>query len=573
MYLTDPAADVDLAQLFFPSSVHSMSGRDDATRIGPWTVRDQDEQSTFSVRASSSIWEAKTYRFVCAPDRFRYEVTVEGDGRIEETTFLGGYCSAQPRWGSGYFLSGHRFTRGFNPEPNAEDRWYFDPDGARTIDLTGGPMPGKRHWFFTPAPFCYALETGVGWMGIGLEAAPGAGRFTEFRYTGGGGFFLTVPYEGSVRVDGTLTLPALGFDFAPTEFDALSAHVAALRASGAAPLPQRQESSWWSRPIFCGWGAQCARAAALDGYRSTGDDAVDGPAFLLSMPRAPDGARQDVYEEFLETLDAHDVRPGTVTIDDKWQARYGENDVDTEKWPDLAGFIRACHERGQRVLLWLKAWDVEGVPDDECIRNREGTRLGVDPTHPAYERRLRSSVRRMLSAEGYGADGFKIDFTHRVPVGPGLISFGEERGLELMKRYLANIYTEAKAAKPDALIMTHTPHPYLADVVDMIRLNDMVDLSRLADPSVGSDIVRTVSMRARVARIAMPEALIDTDNWPVRNKAMWREYLRLQPLVGVPSLYFADRIDVTQERFDLNDYELIREIWNDSGRGIGVPSV
>jgi hypothetical protein len=173
----------------------------------------------------------------------------------------------------------------------------------------------------------------------------------------------------------------------------------------------------------------------------------------------------------------------------------------------------------------------------------------------------------MLCPDGYDADGFKIDFTHRIPVGPGLLAHGTAWGLELMRLYLATIYSEAKAVKPDALVMTHTPHPYLADVLDMIRLNDMVDLSRLADPAVGRDIRRTVTTRARVARIAMPGTLIDTDNWPVRDKAMWREYLRLQPSIGVPSLYFADRIDVTQEMFDADDYELIRETWNACDRG------
>jgi hypothetical protein len=220
----------------------------------------------------------------------------------------------------------------------------------------------------------------------------------------------------------------------------------------------------------------------------------------------------------------------------------------------------------------LKAWDREGVPDDECVRNASGVPLSVDPTNPDFEQRLRASVRRMLGSDGYNADGFKIDFTHRIPVGPALRLWGDSWGLELMKRYLGIIYEEAKRTKADALVMTHTPNPYLADVTDMIRLNDMLDLTRLDDPSAGLDIERTLTQRAAVARIACPDALIDTDNWPVRSRAIWRDYARLQPSLGVPSLYFSTHIDLTGEPLDDADYELIREAWNgiDRPRPVGT---
>jgi len=187
--------------------------------------------------------------------------------------------------------------------------------------------------------------------------------------------------------------------------------------------------------------------------------------------------------------------------------------------------------------------------------------LSVDPTNPQFDRRLRASVRRMLSPDGYGADGFKIDFTHRIPNGPGLRIHGDSWGLELLRLYLSIIHDEARAIKADALIMAHTPHPYLTDVVDMIRLNDMLDLTELDDPLAGWDIARAMELRARVARAACPDTLIDTDNWPVRNKAVWREYIELQPKIGTPSLYFATHIDLTQEPLEAEDYDLIRETW------------
>jgi hypothetical protein len=268
--------------------------------------------------------------------------------------------------------------------------------------------------------------------------------------------------------------------------------------------------------------------------------------------RAPDFARQALYEDFLARLEQEQVCPGIVVLDDKWQATYGDNRVDPAKWPDLRGFIDRQHAAGRKVLLWLKAWDPEGVPPGECITNAAGLPLAVDPNNIAYEKRLRESVQHMLSPDGYDADGFKIDFTARIPSGPGTNTAGNAWGLELMKRYLGQIYTEAKLVKPEALVMTHTPNPYLADVLDMIRLNDI---------NMHKDVTRAMRHRARVAAIACPAAVIDTDNWPITNKADWRTYTALQPDLGVPSLYYASHIDSTREPLDADDYALLRTHW------------
>jgi hypothetical protein len=167
----------------------------------------------------------------------------------------------------------------------------------------------------------------------------------------------------------------------------------------------------------------------------------------------------------------------------------------------------------------------------------------------------------MLGKDGYNADGFKIDFTARVPAGAGMRLTGDLWGLELMRRYLEILASEARLVKPDALIMTHTPHPYLADVTDMIRLNDI---------NCAQDVNRAMTIRARVARIACPEAVIDTDNWPVASRAEWRKYLALQPELGVPSLYFANAIDASREPLEAEDYELIREVWRQHRAGLQV---
>ncbi len=527
-----------LADLFVFSGVQPLNGRDDTYAVGRWEAEETPAGVTLSITGQSTVWRAKTFRFICTPERLTYQVEVEGSGYLAEVQYFGGYHAASLRWGSGFFWSGQRFAQLFNPEPNVPEMFYHPPAATNKIDLTGVPIPNRGDWFFTPPPFCFAAEIADGWLGMGVETPAGTNTFTQYTYHGSlEAFYLSLSYEGHTRVDERYVLPAIGFDFAATEYAALGAHVAALREAGHVPVPESAAPAWWRTPIFCGWGSQCHLAAVESG-------------------RAPAYARQEHYEDFLAALEANSLHPGIVVLDDKWQAAYGENQVDEDKWPDLRGFVARQHDRGRHVLLWLKAWDPEGIPVEECITHAGRQPVAVDPTNPAFERRFRASVRRMLSPEGYNADGFKIDFTARIPSGPGLRSFQPVWGLELMKRYLAILYAEAKLVKPDALVMTHTPHPYLADVLDMIRLNDI---------NVGKDVNRAMTHRARVARLGCPEAVIDTDNWPITDKATWRAYIQLQPELGVPSLYFATHIDSTGEALTPEDYALLREVWARSG--------
>jgi hypothetical protein len=533
VYLNDRAG-VRVAELFVASGVHTQAGQDDTTALAGWEVEQNDGSVTLTRHAQSSLWRSKRFRFRLSEQRLTCEIEVEGSATVTTVDYFGGYCSAQPRWGSGYFWSGQAFRQGFNPEPYIDETFTFAPSGGSVIDLTGVPIPNKGSWFFTPPPFCFAFEIATGWLGIGVEARPGENRYCEFGYHGQReAFSLSLDYAGYLRVDGTYTLPAIGFDFGADPYDAIARHAEALRAQHYAPRVAQPKPRWWREPIFCGWGAQCGLAR-------------------VSGARAPELARQEHYEDFMRTLEARGIAPGTVVIDDKWQAAYGENTVDPDKWNDLPGFITRQHDAGRRVLLWLKAWDPDGLPAEECVTNSAGVIVAADLTSPAYERRLRAAVRRMLSPQGYNADGFKIDFTARIPASPGLHSASDVWGLELMRRYLSIIYSEAKQTKPDALVIAHTPHPYLADVLDMIRLNDI---------NTGKDVNAAMQHRARIAALACPNALIDTDNWPITDLAAWRKYLPLQVQLGVPALYCVTEIDNTGEQLQDDDYALVRDLW------------
>lgn len=520
-----------LMDLFMVSSVHTMDGRDSSTRCeGPVCIQ-TPEGIGLRWTTDSSIWASKTFELFANEEGLRYTAWVEGDGALDEVELLSGYYSgANMRHGTARFYSAFFGESLLNPEPTCQERRLVDPRERTMIDLMGVPIPGRDHWFFTPPPFCFVLRQQDICYTLGVTAEPGHHTFTEYEYAGGEGGGLRLRYDGHQQARGHYQLPTVHMLLGNEEYALLGDFCAIGRTRDGAKV----RANWWNTPIFCGWGAQSAM------YKE------------YKLP-APALAKQDFYQKFTDSLDEKGIDPGIIVIDDKWQSHYGINDVDTQKWPDMRGFIDAMHAKGRKVLLWLKAWDPEGVPAECCVRDFAGNKLAIDPTNDAYGAIFGDALHRMLSYEGLNADGFKIDFTARIPSGPHCTLAQQEIwGLELMRAYLSMVYDGAKAIKSDALIMCHCPHPYLQDKCDMIRLNDI---------NIGRPVNEQMIHRAKVAHAAMPDCLIDTDNWPMPNKAAWLDYVRIQPELGIPSLYYLWHMDNSDEDILDEDLEVVRESW------------
>lgn len=531
-----PAARITLpdgrvmAELFLLSSAHTQNGRDVSTAIPQWQVEKLADGYILRGETDSLIWQHKRVALAMKENRLTYSMTVEGQGAFTDVELLSGlYTGCNARHSNARFYSGFYGDSLFNCEPDGQEQYTVSPCERSLIDMTGVPIPGRDHWFFTPPPFCFVLRNGDTCMTLGVTTAPGKHSFVEYEYTGGRGQGLLLRYEGMTYVDGAYELPQVQMIFGQDEY-ALLGEFSRLERLKA---PAQKQFDWWTRPIFCGWGAQSA--LSQDYHRS-----------------APALACQQFYEEFTTSLDEKGINPGTIVIDDKWQKSYGLNNEDTDKWPDMKGFIRQMHEKGRKVLLWLKAWDPEGVEPALCIRDWKGNPQAIDPQNPAYLAIFQKACRHMLSADGLDADGFKIDFTARIPTCAGCQRYGEHWGLELMRDYLSMVYDTAKAIKEDALIMCHCPHPYLADKLDMIRLND-VNIAKPVNPQM--------IHRAKVATAVLPDKLIDTDNWPMPNKQAWLDYERIQPELGVPSLYYLWHMDNSPENITDRDLDVVRACW------------
>lgn len=544
--LTD-ADGVAWADLLLCSSLHTSAGLDDTAALTQPAIETDAEGVTVTIDARSSVWESRRLVLRCREETLALRVEVAGTGSLTDAFLLGGYSSVEPGRGTGWFASGAGFRSLVNPGPSSPDALALAAAEPASVDVVGGSQPGRGNWFFTPPPFCYPVSrspvSGPGlpegpWMTMGLAAAISEQQFTGFHYEPGERTFaLRLSYEGATRVDGAFATPWLLFTFGASDpYEGIASYV---RATGF-EAPRREVAAWWREPIFCGWGAQCHLAWTSGG-------------------RAADFATQRQYDAFLASLDVNGIDPGTLVIDDKWERAYGSGEPDPDRWPDLRGWIARRHAEGRRVLLWWKAWDPEVVPPGLCVRNAAGLPVSVDPSNPAYLERLESVIARMLSPDGHDADGLKVDFTALTPSGPGMSRNGASWGVELLHRLMEAIYRAAKRAKPDALVMTHTPNPSFADVTDMIRLNDV---QRLDDPSPGADFVAHMVHRARIARAALPGVLIDTDNWAMPDRATWRRYLELQGELGVPSLYYTSHIDCSGEAFDEEDYAALRDAWS-----------
>ncbi|NJD03737.1 MAG: hypothetical protein FIA99_14335 [Ruminiclostridium sp.] len=491
-----------------------------------------------------------------------YYIQLAGKGSLDECNFFQGYTaipikednemqieyrSKKPALAKGAYpqASLPGFKTVFNPQPNHDMKQYFWL-GEYSVILGASDRSYLGHafhdgsWQLVPSPLCYAMsgECSGHWMTMGLGVEPGQYNFTAYEYIGGSSFGLNIAYEGHTQIDGQWESPHVILAFADEEYAALAKYVNILQEEGYIHFPKRKIANWWKLPIVCGWGYEC--------YIRTQ---------LTTVP-PPHYATQGNYEFIAKTLEKHDIRPGMLVVDDKWQTYYGNPYPDIGKWLDMRGFIESQHKKDIRVLLWLKLWDCEGLPAEECVTDENGKAITVDPSNPAYEKRLRAAVSNMLSGdEGcLNADGFKLDSINSTPTGKKLKAFGKIWGIELLKKLYDIIYDEAKKVKPDALIIGHSPNPYFADVIDVLRLNDI----HHADER----IIKRMTHRARVAGIACPDWLIDTDNWPIPNRKTWMEYMREQPKLGIPSLYYIDYIDISGEKITDDDYEEIRRIWD-----------
>ncbi|MGV3714242.1 hypothetical protein [Pseudolysinimonas sp.] len=557
------------SELSLLASAHTRTGADETLRVVAVEVAAAADVVEVRVAARSSTWARRETVLRCSADRVELRVELDGTGDLTDVELLGGRA-ALPTTASGEFRSRIGFAGVLVPAATEPVQLVRPAAVPGVLGVIGDADAGRLNAVFSPPPLAFGLSReaphgatdvpGGDWLGMWLRAPVDELAMTAVRYVPlDGGFLLRLDYEGHTPVDGSWTSPTVVLRPAASGWGVLDDYRADLAAAGLAP-GRTHSAGWWSEPLFCGWGAQCARAARdARGIPMPAAGTPPEEVALAGAARpAPWYARQHVYDEFLARLDAHDLDPGTIVVDDRWQASYGLGTVDEEAWPDLKGWIAARHAEGRRVLLWWKAWDAEGVPAEECVRTADGEPFTVDAGNPAYRARLAGIVRHLLSADGLDADGFKLDFTQRGPSGQSLVGTPGVWGMAALHLLLRTMADAAREVKPDALLIAHSMHPSFGDVFDMARLNDVTerDVHGRRIP-----VTAQLELRAGITARVLPEHLVDTDQWPMPDRAQWRSYVEAQPRFGVPALYYLEAIDNSGEELGDDDLALVRDSW------------
>ncbi len=537
-------------RLFLMPQINTSTMKDKVPEIVAVSLRKQGSDPVIELTFRSLCWKYK--KVIWRLNDFFIETycLLEGEWQfyIDDLTFLGTLSPDK-------VLSKGNFHTLFSPVPNAENYNLFKPSQIAHNPISAGGFHGGTG-FFTPAPFFYAFQWHTGDnVGVGLHCHPGENNFSDFSYLGEHqGFLFRLEYDCATLSHSPARTPSLVFYCGNDPIELLKQYCDHLYEKGIAPKNAHHQPEWWHGPIFCGWGEQCS-CAMKDTYNKS-----DGQ---LNTSLAREACTQKNYEQWLDYLLEKGLKPRIIIIDDGWESIPGSPIPHATRWRNLRTFIDYCHSQRIKVLLWWNCFESQMAQPNETIRTLEGIPVKglygapcADPTNPNFAKRLKKILQRLLSKRqrALNADGLKIDINGSIPSGKGFLVQGNVWGTELMKAMMRLIYDTAHEIKDNALIETHTVNPYFNDVIDMIRLNDIICPK-------GKEI-EAMTLRQKVARAASPHWLIDPDCWPLPDRESLGRYICLQPELGVPSLYYALSIGSEPTPLTDEEYALIRNVWN-----------
>ncbi|HUO26508.1 MAG TPA: glycoside hydrolase family 36 protein [Candidatus Aquilonibacter sp.] len=204
----------------------------------------------------------------------------------------------------------------------------------------------------------------------------------------------------------------------------------------------------------------------------------------FQMAHAPDSAfgpiwcawgygRSAQLKQVYETLPtAKKLGFAWVTLDDGWQNKYGDWQLDPKKFPhgdaDMKALVQRIHDEGFRAQLWWSP--LSAVPDSQLLKehpdfallNRDGSRRKISWWNSDYlcpaDRRVveyhKALVRKILG--DWGFDGLKLDGQHMNAVprcyNPAHHHKSPEDSVEALPDFFRELYETARSVKPDALV-------------------------------------------------------------------------------------------------------------------------
>lgn len=500
-----------------------------------------------NVYFNSSLWEKESLNIHFENDYISFTQSVSGTAKITDLNYF-------------------KILNGYKNYIAPRFDWSTFPI---VKDINQSDVLSCQQWL-SPPPFAMVLNDKDKFQALGVMAAKEENNYERMII----GNKISLCFEGHLEIENQKkVLPSLILTSQADDLEkALNNYVLVLKSNDCVEsVEDKKIPSWWNKPIFCGWGQM-----RYD-YRKDHDGHENG-----NFVNVTDYCNQYRYNNYLNDLEKNGVNPKTIIIDMGWAKEDALGKEDLTKWSDLKGFIKKQHDKGRHVLLWYSPLITKGL-DDNCCLTLEGRAVAPDPTNEKYVEILRKEITYML--DDLDADGFKIDFTQNTPSEEdifttyinsfwGLINEDNERhlykkrqdrkelvkvskkniwGVELLKLYIKNLYNIMKEVKKDSLLITHTCNPYFSEVVDMLRLNDLDGESE--------SVLNLMQGRAMLARVSCDKWLIDTDNDLMLDIDHWRDYIKLQPKLGVPDTYYTNHIAMSGEKFSENDYRLLKDVF------------
>ena len=252
----------------------------------------EKEENTIAVwMTSSNLWRRKEYILKIELEGFHYSVRVFGTGSPRDIHYFSGTVIGGKQ-GAVYETSEYMLTQ---PHIGIENH-YFSMAEDNKISMQ----------LMVPPPLCFPFRTenSQAWFGIGLVADAGYYHFDGFSYRNiQNRAHFSVDLYGAQKVDGEWTAPSIFGCTGKDEWEVLREYAAWHFQSGCHKT-EVLPAPWWYGPFFCGWGEQA----------------------ILKWKYHTDiygAASEAAYTEMSEHLDALDLHPTVMIIDDKWQEKYG----------------------------------------------------------------------------------------------------------------------------------------------------------------------------------------------------------------------------------------------------------
>ncbi len=328
---------------------------------------------------------------------------------------------------------------------------------------TGG---ANRIWAPHVSAICFCGTTHRVLLGV-PEISSAFGL--DFQNDGKGGCEATLDFGGQhglpVRSGERVDSPVVLWQVkqGATSLHTLADFFAAFRCDAAPPAPL---AAHWRKPWYCTWADQYS----ISVNRRMNDH---GRLGLLD---------EAFVHQAVNRIKTERLPIGTIILDEGWQTRRGDWDVDTRKFPDFRRLVDTLHDQGLSVVLWWAPLCFDAAA--EMTRQEwmfckgvdvKGQRR-IDYSSPRVQREhLEPLLRRFFSSDSgcWNLDGVKIDFLadrHH----PGAHAadenwHGQERGLLNFYRL---VWESAHLHKPDACLYGTAQHPAFAPYQNLFGLEE-----------------------------------------------------------------------------------------------------